>query len=90
MLSSCSADAADNSDTGEMLAVMTVEEEVQPPPSLKPGRWGPPPSVHVRYVVVDGLEGKELAQHQLNAIRDALKFLADQEQAVGRPQYGEG
>ncbi|MGW0821000.1 hypothetical protein [Streptomyces sp. NPDC002845] len=68
-----------------MLVFLTVEENVQPPPSPKPGRWGPPPSVHVRYVVVDGLEGEELAQRQSNAIRDVLKFLADQEQAVGCP-----
>ncbi|MHC5903906.1 hypothetical protein ACVNF4_08355 [Streptomyces sp. S6] len=69
---------------------MTVEENVRSPPSPKPGRRGPPPSVHVWYVVVDGLEGEELAQRQLNAIRGALKFLADQEQAVGRPQDDEG
>jgi hypothetical protein len=63
----------------------TVGENVQPPPSPKPGRWGPPPSVHVRYVVVDGVE---LAQRQLNAIRGVLKFLADQ--AVGRSGDGAG
>ncbi|MEU5308754.1 hypothetical protein [Streptomyces sp. NPDC021562] len=44
--------------------------------------------VRVEFVVVDGLEGEELGRRQLNAMRDVLFFLADEEQCVGQPEQG--
>jgi len=73
-----------------MLGGMTSEENAHPPLSSGRGRWGPPPSVHVRFVVVDGPEGEELQRRQLNVIRDVLKFLVDQEQTDGHSGDGEG
>jgi hypothetical protein len=88
--STSSADIAESRCAGEKVGGMANAERAQPTPSSGRGRWGPPPSVHVRYVVVDGPEGDELLRRQLNVIRDILKFLADQEQAACRPGDSEG
>ena len=75
----------DDRRAGEMVGVMANAEHAQLSSPPERGRWGPPPSVHVRYIVVDGPEDEELARRQLNVIRDVLKFLANQEQATCHP-----